>query len=292
VQNLEFDLCIVDEASKATPTETLVPLSRCRAWVLVGDRNQLPPFIEDGISERQSLDSLGLQKSDLERTLFDHLLEALPEQCKSTLYLQHRMIPEIGNLVSSCFYGGELKSVSKPHDVTFQGIFPKPITWITTSHRIDRFEIESNTSYSNPCEANMIGDMLRRVGAISDRANFKCRIAILTGYAQQKTVLERTIAQCASQFPLLAIECNTVDAFQGREVDVTIYSVTRSNRGDSVGFLRDRRRLNVGLSRARQYLVLVGDLQFMRQAKGENPFARVIEYIDQNPKDCCVKDLR
>jgi serine/threonine protein kinase len=291
-QNLEFDVCIVDEASKATPTETLVPLSRCRRWVLVGDRNQLPPFIEDGISDRQSLDSFGLQRSDLERTLFDHLLEALPEECKSTLSLQHRMIPEIGNLVSNCFYGGELKSVDCPHDLTFQAIFPKPITWITTSRRIDRFEIESNTSYSNPCEANLIGDLLKKVGAISDRANFKCRIAILTGYAQQKTVLERTIAQCASQFPLLDIECNTVDAFQGREVDVTIYSVTRSNRGDSVGFLRDRRRLNVGLSRARQYLVLVGDLYFMRQAKGENPFARVIEYIDQNPKDCCIKDPR
>jgi len=292
IQELEFDLCIVDEASKATPTETLVPLSRSRRWVLVGDRNQLPPFVEEGISDKQSLDSLGLRKSDLEKTLFDHLLDTLPEQCKSVLYLQHRMVPAIGNLVSHCFYAGELKTATSNNDSTFAAIFPKPVTWITTSRRLDRFEVPSNTSFSNPCEANLIGELLKRIGVISARKDLKCRIAILTGYSEQKTVLERTVAQYASQFPLLTIECNTVDAFQGREVDVTLYSVTRSNRGDAVGFLRDRRRLNVGLSRARIYLVLVGDLQFMREAKGENPFARVIEYIDQNPNDCCVKDLR
>ncbi len=292
IQELEFDLCIVDEASKATPTETLVPLSRSRRWVLVGDRNQLPPFVEEGISDKQSLDSLGLHKSDLEKTLFDHLLGTLPEQCKSILYLQHRMVPAIGNLVSRCFYDGELKNATSRNESIFETIFPKPITWITTSHRVDRFEVASNTTFSNPCEANLIGELLKRIGLVSARKDFKCRIAILTGYSQQKTVLERTIAQYASQFPLLTVECNTVDAFQGREVDVTLYSVTRSNRGDSVGFLRDRRRLNVGLSRARLYLVLVGDLQFMREATGENPFSRVIEYIDQNPKDCCVRDLR
>src|SRR5262249_42149284 len=133
IQELEFDLCIVDEASKATATETLVPLARSRRWVLVGDRNQLPPFIDEGFCDKQSLYSFVLRRDDLEKTLFDHLLDNLPEECKSILYLQHRMVPAIGNLVSHCFYADELKSTNKPHVPTFQVLLPKPVTWITTS---------------------------------------------------------------------------------------------------------------------------------------------------------------
>jgi hypothetical protein len=65
LSDLEFDLCIVDEASKATPTETLVPLSRARRWVLVGDSNQLPPFLEEGLRDRTILEA-----NNLDETMF------------------------------------------------------------------------------------------------------------------------------------------------------------------------------------------------------------------------------
>ena len=90
----------------------------------------------------------------------------------------------------------------------------------------------------------------------------------------------------------LRIECNTVDAFQGREADVAIYSVTRSNPTRKLGFLKENRRLNVALSRGKHFLVLVGDIHFAREIEGENPFGKVIQHIELNPKECCIKDFK
>jgi superfamily I DNA and/or RNA helicase len=84
----------------------------------------------------------------------------------------------------------------------------------------------------------------------------------------------------------LKITCSTVDAFQGSEAEVCIYSVVRSNREGRLGFLREKPRLNVALSRGRSALVIVGDDKFCREAEGENPFRRVLDFIDANPDSC------
>ena len=117
-------------------------------------------------------------------------------------------------------------------------------------------------------------------------------MAVLTGYSAQKSALQRAIAQRADHLGGLAVEANTVDAFQGREADLTIYSVTRSNLNRSIGFLAEDRRLNVALSRGKHYLVLAGDLSFARSAPGRNPFQNVIEYIESHPTDCGVEEVR
>jgi superfamily I DNA and/or RNA helicase len=96
----------------------------------------------------------------------------------------------------------------------------------------------------------------------------------------------------AAQFTSLEVSCNTVDAVQGREADIAIYSVTRSNNLRRLGFLREFRRLNVALSRSKQYLVILGDHVFAREAIGENPFKQVIEYVEQHPTECCVKEFK
>jgi hypothetical protein len=106
----------------------------------------------------------------------------------------------------------------------------------------------------------------------------------------QKSALERAIAQRAAQLQYLTVEANTVDAFQGREADLTIYSVTRSNANRKIGFLSEDRRLNVALSRGKYYLVLVGDLTFARNATGVNPFIPVIRHIESHPTDCSIRD--
>ena len=113
---------------------------------------------------------------------------------------------------------------------------------------------------------------------------------VLSGYAEQKYLLERSLA--AAQFTGLDVSCNTVDAVQGREAEVAIYSVTRSNTSRRLGFLAEAKRLNVALSRSRQYLVIVGDHLFAREAAGENPFKQIIEYIDQHPTDCSLKEFK
>ena len=292
LQDLEFDLCIVDEASKATPTETLVPISRSQRWILVGDKRQLPPFVEEGLLEDQLLVRYGLDTQDLTATLFDRLLDLLPDDCRTSLSRQHRMVPAIGNLISQCFYDGELKSAEKAEDDTFSNLLPKSVTWLSTSSHLDRNEILADTSFTNICESQIITDLLRRMGTLAENRNRRYKVAVLTGYAEQKKLLERTFAPYVSQHPSLQVEWNTVDAFQGREAEVAIYSVTRSNPNRKLGFLRENRRLNVALSRGRLFLVIVGDIHFAREIEGENPFGKVIQHIELNPKECCIREFR
>jgi len=292
LSDLDFDLCIVDEASKATPTETLVPLSRARRWILVGDSNQLPPFLEDGLKDKSILEANNLDEATLSGTLFSRLQEQLPADCQTTLPVQHRMVPEIGGLISECFYRGELFSAPKPWDPTFQHLLPKAVTWLTTTHLINREEVASGSSFNNPCEAKIIHDALVRMNGLADSKNSKWKVLIVTGYAEQKSTLARTLANLLPKLSALQVECNTVDAVQGREADIAMYSVTRSNTLGRLGFLRELRRLNVALSRGRQNLVLVGDHYFCRSAGGENPFRRVVEYIEQHPAACSLKEFK
>jgi superfamily I DNA and/or RNA helicase/serine/threonine protein kinase len=292
LQDLEFDLCIVDEASKATPTETLVPISRSQRWVLVGDKRQLPPFIEEGLLDDQLLARYALDRQDLAATLFDRLCDLLPVECRTSLTWQHRMVPGIGNLISQCFYDGELKSAPKAEDDTFSSVLPRPVTWLSTSSRLDKNESAAEMSFRNLCESQVITELLRRMGTLAENRNRRYKVAVLTGYAEQKKLLERTFAPYVEQHPRLQLEWNTVDAFQGREADVAIYSVTRSNPSRKLGFLKENRRLNVALSRGRYYLVLVGDIHFAREIDGENPFGRVIQHIELNPNECCIRDFK
>ena len=290
IQDIEFDLCILDEASKATPTESLVPMARSRRWVIVGDSNQLPPFIEDGVRDRRILEANNLEEKTLTHTVFDRLEDMLPDECKTTLSIQHRMVPAIGNLISECFYRSQLQSAPNSWDPMFQRILPRPVVWLTTATQIDRYESPSAHSFNNPAEARIICDLLRRLDVFAQGKKRKTNVMVLSGYAEQKYLLERSLA--AAQFAGLEVSCNTIDAVQGREAEVAIYSVTRSNTSRRLGFLAEAKRLNVALSRSRQYLVIVGDHLFAREAAGENPFKQIIEYIDQHPTDCSLKEFK
>jgi superfamily I DNA and/or RNA helicase len=292
LSDLEFDLCIVDEASKATPTEALVPLSRGSRWILVGDTNQLPPFLEEGLKDKSVLEANNLDEGTLSNTLFKRLQEQLPPDCQATLSVQHRMVPEIGGLISQCFYGGQLSSAPKTWDPAFKPILPKPVVWLTTAALISRAEIPSGSSFNNPSEAKIIHDLLLRMNGLAETKSHRWKVLVVTGYSEQKSALARTLATLLPKLSALNVECNTVDAVQGREADIAVYSVTRSNAVGRMGFLRELRRLNVALSRGRQYLVLVGDHHFCRTAGGENPFRRVLEYIDQNPAACALKEYK
>ena len=115
-------------------------------------------------------------------------------------------------------------------------------------------------------------------------------VVLLAAYTEQCERLDRTVAALAPECPLLNIEVHTVDSFQGREADIAIYSITRSNEENRLGFLGDERRLNVALSRAKELLVLVGDHTFCRIAKGENPLKPVLEHMERQRDDCAIVD--
>jgi superfamily I DNA and/or RNA helicase len=113
----------------------------------------------------------------------------------------------------------------------------------------------------------------------------------MAGYVAQVKAIRDAIRDYLHEWTNLTITCNTVDSFQGQQADICIYSVTRSNPEGRLGFLREKPRLNVALSRARDLLIIVGDSQFCKSAEGENPFRTVIDYIEEHSLDCEVKPI-
>lgn len=288
----DFDLCIVDEASRATPTEALVPMARARRWILVGDPQQLPPFVDDAIHRDASLSDYGLSQDQLETTLLDRLLALLPVECQSALTVQHRMAPPIGTLVSECFYAGRIKNGRRDGENPYGLVLSKHVTWLTTAGFADAREVPVGTSVTNEAEVRVIRDLLKRLDWIAGVKHERHSVVLLAGYAAQCERLDRAVAALQQDCGNLEIEVHTVDSFQGREARVAIYSVTRSNNKKRLGFLDDERRFNVALSRGQDLLVIVGDHAFCRTAQGDNPFKRVLEHIEQRPTECEVKDAR
>jgi superfamily I DNA and/or RNA helicase len=287
-----FDVCILDEASRATPTEALVPMARARRWILVGDPKQLPPYVDREISHGATLTDYQLTRQQLERTILDRLLALLPDESTSSLTIQHRMAAPIGRLVSDCFYGGLLRNASeesKPNP--YELVIPKRVTWMTTAGLADARETRVGTSYSNAAEARTIRDLIKRLHFVAKGLGRDVKsVVLLAAYSEQCERLDRTVAALAPDCPMLNIEVHTVDSFQGREADIAIYSITRSNEENRLGFLGDERRLNVALSRAKEALVLVGDHSFCRLAKGENPLKPVLEHVERHRDDCAIVD--
>jgi tRNA A-37 threonylcarbamoyl transferase component Bud32 len=286
----EFDLCIVDEASRATPTEALVPMSRGRRWILVGDPRQLPPFVDDVMRREAPLAEYGISKEELETTLLDRMLMLLPDEYQSSLIVQHRMAPEIGSLVSECFYDGRLKNGRDGGTNPYELLLPRRVTWITTSGLDDAAEMHSGTSFSNEAEIRVIRTLLKRLDWVAGGKKIKPTVVLLAAYANQCDRLEEAVSALLGDCSNLHIEVHTVDSFQGREAAIAIYSVTRSNREGRLGFLGDERRLNVALSRGQDLLLIVGDHAFCRTAKGENPLKPVLDHVESHPADCEVKD--
>lgn len=266
-------------------------MCRARRWIVVGDSKQLPPFIDEGSVDAALLANHSVQEEMLSKTVFDRLEDQLPRECITSLDMQHRMVPQIGKLVSDCFYDGQLQSAPQPWVDAFKSQVPRPVVWFTTSALINRAEARAGTSYTNPSEARIIHDLLARLDVLAGQrqlANWD--VVVLTSYTEQRQIINRELAKL--QLKSLRVECNTVDAVQGREAKIAIYSLTRSNPQKRLGFLKEKRRLNVALSRGQQYLIIVGDHMFARDATGENPFATLVNHIEQHPLDCAIKDFK
>ncbi len=293
--DLAFDLCIVDEASKATATEVLVPLSRAKKWLLVGDSKQLPPFQDEALRDKEILERYDLRREEVAESLFGYFERRLPKSCIAALTVQHRMIAPISDMIAHCFYRDQtLECGREDNGRNFSPVLPAPVTWLDTSNLPSRAETESDTGVSNRLECELIRtrlqDLNRRV-ARQDRKKEGKRVsvAVLTGYAEQRDLLERTLNPLSHKWTHINILLNTVDAFQGRQADMAVYSVTRSNGHGYLGFLNQSPRLNVALSRGRDALLIVGDKRFCAGIHGENPFRDVIDWIGSN--DRCIFEV-
>ncbi len=290
-----YDLCIVDEASIATPTEVLVPMSRARRTVLVGDRKQLSPFQDPALQASGLLERFQLKPEDQKATLFNLLSDGLPSDLRKTLATQHRMLPAIGNLISACFYKKELESIERPPLTHLQGVLPRPVTWFSTSRRQNRASSPAGTTHWNDLEVQLVVRMLAKTDFVMKHGKAKGKkisVAVLTGYGEQKKRLRSAIDTKQHEWVSFSdIYVNVIDAFQGREADMVIFSVTRSDsRG--LGFLKEMERINVALSRGKELLAIVGDHQFCQEAdERTNPLKDVLDYIKGNPQTCALEEV-
>ncbi|MBB4587908.1 serine/threonine protein kinase [Rhizobium leguminosarum] len=289
VNEVAFDLCIVDEASKATATEVLIPMTRSRRSILVGDPKQLPPFFERAILDSDVLAEF--DEAEIRENVFDRLLKSLPEASKAKLYHQYRMVRPIGNLVSEVFYGRELKSPIVKPEISFPS-FNKLVTWLDTSLLVGGDpEVRVGTSWSSPLECRVVRSTLQQLDFVARNRKKTYDVAVIAGYSAQVRALEDAIRDHRSTWSGLRIRVNTVDAFQGSEADVCIYSVVRSNDRGDAGFLNEPPRLNVALSRARSLLLIVGDHAFCRGLPIDHPMSSVVEYIGRTSADCEIRTL-
>ncbi|MCP3062115.1 AAA domain-containing protein [Myxococcus sp. K38C18041901] len=260
----KFDLALLDEATQATEPLALLGLLRAPIVILAGDPQQLPPTV---LSQEAA-------RAGLAVSLFERLLEDHGDSVKRMLREQYRMNARIMDFPSREMYAGELRAHPSVADHTLQDVLPPgtevdapPVLFLDTAGKGFDEEVEPTThSLFNTGEADLIE---ARVRALLGHGLAPRELAVITPYSAQAHRLRERLEPFAPD-----VEVDTVDAFQGREKDAILVSLTRSNSEGQVGFLNDLRRMNVALTRARRHLFVVGDSATL---SGHPFYARFIE---------------
>ena len=283
IRDAEYDYVIVDEAAKATYPELAVSLSKAKKIILVGDHKQLPPVLDENIIRANKE---VVHSEDLSIGLFEKLYENFPEDNKHRLTMQYRMHPVIGSLISKVFYDNEIENGTEKsqRSTGIASYNDVALEWISTSNlpSSKRYEIRvgdaQNATYKNEAELEIIKNKLRELDSSAIR---KIKVGIITAYSAQKSAIKDMVRQ--QTFNQLQVEVDTVDAFQGGQKEIIIYSTVRSSgKSTRIGFLKSEARLNVSLSRAQSLLIIVGDLNFLNNPRiNGNKFPEIIEYIEK-----------
>ncbi len=272
-----FGTVFIDEAAQALEAACWIPIRRASRVIFAGDHCQLPPTIK----------SLEAIKGGLGITLMERIVKNKPE-CVSLLQVQYRMNDEIMQFSSDYFYHGQMKSAPEvAHRLIHEG--DAPILWFDTStinlgdderHDFREQFIGETFGRVNKGEANLIISLLQiyfqRIGKqriLDERID----VGIISPYRAQVQYLKRLIKKRPFFKPYRhLISINTVDGFQGQERDVILISLVRANDTGQIGFLRDLRRMNVAITRARMKLFILGDAPTLTR----HPFyKRLFNYI-------------
>ncbi len=260
----EFDLALLDEATQATEPLALLGFLRAPKVILAGDPQQLPPTV---LSQEAAKAGLGV-------SLFERLLKDHGEGVKRMLREQYRMNAAIMDFPSREMYGGELRAHPSVAERTLADVLTPgaevdapPVIYLDTAGKGFDEEVETTTrSLFNDGEAGLIE---ARVKALLALGLSPRELAVITPYSAQAHRLRERVEALHPD-----VEVDTVDAFQGREKDAILVSLTRSNGEGQLGFLTDLRRMNVALTRARRHLFVVGDSATL---SGHPFYARFIE---------------
>jgi len=250
LKSAKFDFAVIDEATQSTEPSSLIPVLKAKRFIMAGDHKQLPPTILNEEAARG-----GLSKS-----LFERLLQLYGDRIRVMLEVQYRMNEEIASFPNKEFYEGKLQAYEQVKRRNLRDILPesklideevKPFLFIDTrgSDEFRERVRRGSTSKENVGEAKLVKDIAERLLSLGVTPE---EIAIISPYDDQ-------VALIRTMLRVDGLEIKTVDGFQGREKEVVIVSFVRSNKSGEIGFLRDLRRLNVSITRAKRKLVLIGD---------------------------------
>ena len=287
LHGMRFTSLFIDEAAQALEAACWIPMRRVSRVILAGDHCQLPPTIK----------SLAAMHGGLDKTLMQRIAENHPEVV-TLLRVQYRMNEQIMRFSSDWFYGGKVESAPS---VRHRGIldYDNPIVWIdskdtlpsptdentepeTVSNRYHEEFIGESFGRINKPEAELtlatlqeLFDKIGRARILEERID----VGIISPYRAQVQYLRQLIRRREYYKPYRSlISVNTVDGFQGQERDIIIISLVRSNEQGQIGFLRDLRRMNVAITRARMKLIIIGDVETLTKHKF---YKRLHEYIEE-----------
>ena len=278
----KFGTLFIDEAAQALEAACWIPMRRVSRVVLAGDHCQLPPTVK----------SIAAMKAGLGKTLMERIVENHPEAV-TLLRIQYRMNDDIMRFSSNYFYGGQVESAP---EVKYRSILDMdvPMTWIDTNElgNLDDLENLEKPDFRE----QFVGESFGRVNKAEAEVTLlalqhyfnqigkqrlldeRIDVGIISPYRAQVQLLRRLLMKREFFKPFRrAISINTVDGFQGQERDIIVISLVRSNDEGQIGFLRDLRRMNVAITRARMKLIILGD----RPTMTRHPFYRQLwKYIE------------
>ena len=304
LEGQKFGTLFIDEAAQALEAACWIPIRRVSRVILAGDHCQLPPTIK----------SFAAMKAGLGKTLMERIVENKPETV-TLLKMQYRMNEEIMRFSSDWFYGNQVESAPEVKYRSILDL-DIPMTWIDTSEFsgqciVDSYDYQTSTERkgmqgNHNCPLSTIHYPLFReefVGESFGRINkaeaeltllaletyFKkigkerilderLDVGVISPYRAQVQYLRRLLKKREFFKPYRSlISVNTVDGFQGQERDIILISLVRANDDGQIGFLRDLRRMNVAITRARMKLIILGDASTMTR----HPFyKKLYEYIE------------
>ena len=301
LEGMKFGTLFIDEAAQALEAACWIPMRRASRVILAGDHCQLPPTVK----------SIAALRAGLGKTLMERIAENKPEVV-TLLKIQYRMNEEIMRFSSDWFYGGQVESAPQ---IKYRSIldYDHPITWIDTSNEENQITIEgedapedsaSTSSSSSAANQNsdlnfkeqFVGESFGRINkaeaelTLLTLAEYFTKIGkqrvlsesidvgIISPYRAQVQYLKKLIKKYEFFKPYRRlISVNTVDGFQGQERDVILISLVRSNDEGQIGFLKDLRRMNVAMTRARMKLIILGNKDTMTK----HPFYKKLwEYVE------------
>ena len=279
LQGQKYNTLFIDEAAQALEAACWIPMRKVSRVVLAGDHCQLPPTVK----------SIAALKAGLGKTLMERIVENHPDEV-SLLKIQYRMNEQIMRFSSDWFYHGQVESAPS---VRHRGIldYDIPIEWRQASiddegtPPAEEFVGES-FGRINKTEAQLTLDTLQRyfekIGkqrVLDERID----VGVISPYRAQVQYLRQQLRKREFFKPFRhLISVNTVDGFQGQERDIIVISLVRSNDEGQIGFLRDLRRMNVAITRARMKLIIMGNASTMTR----HPFYRKLyEYVQSLNRD-------